>query len=161
MFTSIKETERIVPSTKTDKFLDNLPPVFKEGQQVDLLISGKTELGFKAIINHTHSGIIYKNEVFRPLKQGQVLKGYIKKIRADFKIDLSLQKTVLEQMDNLTEKILEFLRQNGGKTDITDKSNPEIIYKNFEASKKSYKAALGALYKKRLILIEDKFIRLA
>ncbi|MFN8255253.1 MAG: S1-like domain-containing RNA-binding protein [Bacteroidales bacterium] len=156
-----KETERIVASTKTDKFLDNVPPLFTTGEEVDLMIAGKTELGYKAIINNTHSGIIYKNEVFKPLKQGQKLKGYIKKIRADFKIDLSLQKKVLEQKDETAGKILEYLKQNGGKTDITDKSNPEIIYRRFEVSKKTYKMALGALYKKKLIVIEDKLIRLA
>jgi uncharacterized protein len=155
------DSQRIVASTKIDRFLDNLPPQFKTDEEVDLFIVNKTELGYKAIINSTHSGIIYQNEVFQIIKQGERLKGYIRKVREDHKIDLYLQKKGPEQRDELSARILKYLKENDGFMSITDKSNPEIIYKHFEVSKKTYKIAIGSLYKQRLIIIEDYGVRLA
>jgi len=155
------ESQRIAASTKIDRFLDNLPPVFKPDEEVSLFLVSKTELGYKAIINNTHTGIIYKNEVFQSLKQGQLIKGYIKKIREDHKIDLYIQKNGPVLREELTTKILAYLKENGGAMDITDKSDPKVIYKQFEVSKKIFKVAIGTLYKQRLILIEENLIRLA
>jgi uncharacterized protein len=155
-----EDTERIVASSKIDHFLDNLPPEYKEGQEVDLLISSKTDIGFKAIINNSHTGMLYRNEVFKPLKQGQKMKGYIKKIREDDKIDLSLEKPGHEKLDELAEKILHVLKENEGFLELTDSSEPEKIYRHFGTSKKNYKKAIGALYKKRLITMEEFGIRL-
>jgi len=154
------DTERVVASSKIDRFLDNLPPDFDEGQEVDLLIVSKTDIGYKAIINSSHSGIIYMNEVFQTIKQGQLIKGFIKKVREDEKIDLCLEKPGYEKLDSLAEKILVQLKDNEGFLPFTDKSDPEKIYKQFQASKKSYKKAVGALYKQRLIEIEEFGIRL-
>jgi uncharacterized protein len=155
-----KESERIVASTKIDRFLDNIPPEYNPGQEVDLFIISKIEIGFKAIINNTHTGMLYKNEVFKNIKQGQSLKGYIKKVRDDEKIDLSLEKPGLEKLDELSQRILKYLNDNEGFMELTDKSEPEKIYQYFETSKKNYKKAIGALYKKRLIQIEDQGIRI-
>jgi predicted RNA-binding protein (virulence factor B family) len=153
-------TERIVASSKVERFLDNIPPEYEENQEVDLFIVSKTDLGYKAIINNSHLGIIYKNEVFQTLVQGQKIKGYIKKIREDEKIDLCLEKPGYEKLDTLAEKILSELKVNEGFISITDKSDPKTIYKQFATSKKNYKKAIGALYKQRLITIEEFGIRL-
>ena len=154
------DSERIVASTKINRFLDNLPPEFEENQEVDLFIISKTDMGYKAIVNNSHTGVLYENEVFQHIKQGQRLKGYIKKIREDEKIDLCLQKPGWEKLDDLSVKIIEYLKDNDGFIELTDKSEPEKIYQVFEASKKSFKKAIGALYKKRLIKIEEFGIRL-
>jgi uncharacterized protein len=154
------DSERVVASTKIDRFLDNLPPEFEEGQEVDLLVVSKTDIGYKAIINNSHSGILYQNEVFQTIKQGQRIKGYIKKVREDEKIDLCLEKPGYEKLDKLAETILRELKDNEGFIALTDKSDPEKIYKQYGASKKSFKKAVGALYKQRLILIEEFGIRL-
>jgi predicted RNA-binding protein (virulence factor B family) len=155
-----KNTERVVASSKIDHFLGNLPPEYVEGQEVDLFIVSKTDLGFKAIINNSHLGMLYQNEVFQVLKQGQLIKGYIKKVREDEKIDLILEKPGIEKLDELAEKILYELKMNDGYLTVTDKSDPKIIYKQFGTSKKNYKKAVGALYKQRLILIEEFGLRL-
>ena len=155
-----ENTERVVASSKIDHFLGNVPPEFEEGQEVDLFIVSKTELGFKAIINQSHLGMLYQNEVFKPLKQGQKISGYIKKIREDEKIDLSIEKPGYEKLDSLADRIIMELKLNDGFLELTDKSDPKLIYKRFETSKKNYKKAIGALYKQRLILIEEFGIRL-
>jgi uncharacterized protein len=154
------ETRRIVASAKIQKFIDSTPPAYKEGQEVDLLIVKRTELGYSAIINNAHWGVLYENEVFRELQPGERVKGYIRKIREDQKIDLRLHKPGYEKVEDLTDRILETLRGNGGFLDVTDRSTPEKIQALFGASKKSFKMAVGALYKKRLIALEEGGIRL-
>jgi predicted RNA-binding protein (virulence factor B family) len=154
------ETKRLVASAKIEKFLDNLPPDYEDGEEVDLLIAGETDLGFNAIINGKHMGILYKNEIFQPLKRGEKIKGYIKKIREDEKIDLILQKPGYQKVDNISMRILEILKKHGGYMLITDKSEPDAIYNLFGVSKKTFKKAIGALFKLRIISIEDKGIRL-
>jgi predicted RNA-binding protein (virulence factor B family) len=153
-------SSRIVASSKLDKFLDKQPVQFQEGQSVELLICDRTELGYKAIINNSRRGVLYKNEVFQTLKKGQRITGYIKKVRDDGKIDLCLQKPGYETIDGVSEKIMDKLKAKGGFLPATDKSSPEIIYSLFGVSKKTYKKAIGALYKKRLITIESKGITL-
>ena len=154
------ETERIVASSKINRFLDNLPPKFEENQEVDLFIISKTDIGYKAIINNFHTGILYHNEVFRTINQGQRLKGYIKKVREDEKIDLCLEKPGFEKQDAMSETILTYLKNNDGFMELTDKSAPEKIYAIFETSKKNFKKAIGSLYKKKLVSIEENGIRL-
>lgn len=154
------ETKRLVASAKIEKFLDNLPPDYETGEEVDLLIAGETDLGFNAIINNKHLGILYKNEIFQPLRKGERIKGYIKKIREDEKIDLLLQKPGYAKVDAISMKIINVLKQHNGFLPVTDKSDPETIYELFGVSKKTYKKAIGALFKFRIIDIEDKGIRL-
>ena len=134
---------------------------FHEGQKVALLISGRTELGFIAVINGTHKGILYHNEVFQPLKIGQEIDGFIRKVRDDEKIDLRLQEPGYKSIEALSRKILDELQQQGGFISVTDKSRPKVISDLFGTSKKTYKKAVGKLYKKRLITLERNGIRLA
>lgn len=154
------DSERIVASTKIHRFLDNLPPEYTELQEVDIFIAGKNEIGYKAIINNMHTGMLYKNEVFQPIKQGQHLKGYIKKVRDDEKIDLCLEKPGFEKQDALSQKILDYLTDNDGYMELTDKSDPEKIYQLFRTSKKNFKKALGSLYKKQQVDLEEFGVRL-
>jgi len=155
-----ENTNRIAATQKLDTYLSEEAQYFKPEQAVDLLIFGKTELGYKAVINNTHIGLIYKNEVFQTLIHGEKLKGFIKTIREDRKIDLCLQLPGKDARDDLNTRILEHLKKNDGVSTLTDKSSPEDIYQCFAVSKKNYKKAIGRLYKKRLILIEEDKITL-
>jgi uncharacterized protein len=146
--------------TILDKLPDKQPIGFQEGQRVELVIGDRTDLGYKAMIDDSQWGMLYKNEVFQPLRKGQHIKGYIKKVRDDGKIDLCLQKPGPEKVDEVAEKIIETLRAAGGFVSVTDKSQPEIIYGLFGVSKKTYKKAIGALYRKRRIIIESDGIKL-
>jgi hypothetical protein len=156
-----EQARRITASTKLDKFLDLQIPNYAGGDEVDLIIYDKTDLGYKAIVDHSFGGVIYANEVFQELQIGQELKGYIKKIRDDLKIDLSLQRAGYQRVDDVSQGILDILNELGGLIAVTDKSPPEEIYALFRVSKKTFKKAIGALYKKRLITIGPNGIKLA
>ncbi|MBW2623342.1 MAG: hypothetical protein JRD68_10585 [Deltaproteobacteria bacterium] len=136
------------------------PAGFHEGQKVALLISARKKMGFIAVINGTHKGILYENEVFQPLKIGQEIDGFIKKVRDDEKIDLCLQKPGYKAIDAMSRKIMDKLQQQGGFIAVTDKSRPGVIADIFGVSKKTFKKAIGNLYKKRLITLEKNGIRL-
>lgn len=155
-----KYADRIVASSKINKFIKDEATCYENGQEVDLMIAGKTDLGYKAIINNQHFGMLFENDVFQNLKFGLKLKGYIKNVRDDNKIDLTLKLINKESRDSLTEKIIHHLKNNDGQSTITDKSRPEVIYKQFAVSKSNYKKALGGLYKKRLISIDKDKITL-
>lgn len=151
---------RITASSKIDKFLDDeRPHDFKPQQAVDLIIANTTELGYKAIINHSHWGVLYKNEVFQRLSFGQHKKGFIKHIRPDGKIDLSLQGGQ-ETRDKYAKIILIHLRKNNGFAPLHDKSEPQLISDLFGMSKGAFKKAIGGLYKNKIIRIEKDGIRL-
>lgn len=155
-----EKTERIIASARLGKFLNDDPACYKEAEKVSLLISSKNELGYKAIINNSHIGQIYKSEVFKTLCIGQKTGGYIKKIRDDGKIDLCLQKEGYEKIDDIAQNILKKLKESGGFLAVTDKSPPELIYNMFGISKKTYKKSVGALFKERIITINKDGIRL-
>ncbi len=155
-----EKSKRITASSKLNKFLDLQPPKYKEGEKVDLLVYAETVLGYSAIVNGSHAGMIYENEVFQKLAIGQRLPGYVKKVREDHKIDLRLQQTGFQGVDDITETILSTVKDRGGMVAVTDKSPPEEIYALFGVSKKVFKKAIGALYKKRLIVIDTDGIRL-
>ena len=154
------KTNRIVASAKIDRFLDKEEHDFELNQEVDIFTCNKTDLGYKVIINKTHWGLIYENEVFQRIPRGKYLKAYIQKIREDDKIDVSLQKPGFEKIKDLSDIIIEKLKGNNGFLTISDKSPPEEIYKMFEVSKKSFKKAIGTLYKKKIIKIEKNSIKL-
>ncbi len=155
-----EKTNRITASSKLDSFLDLERPHYKVGQEVDLLICEKTDLGYKVVINNSHWGVIYKNEVFQKIQIGQQIKGYIKLIRKDLKIDISLQQSGYQTVDKVSQSILKTIKDLGGSIAISDKSQPEDIYSRFGVSKKIFKKAIGALYKKRLITIDTNGIKL-
>lgn len=151
---------RILATTKIDKLLTEEGFYFKAGQKVSLIIADKTDLGIKAIVNNAHWGMLYENELFQPVQKGQKLEGFIKQIREDHKIDLSLHQPGYGKVEELTDKILARLKDNQGFLALGDKSPPEAIYGAFGVSKKVFKQAIGALYKQKLILIESNGIRL-
>ena len=153
-------TERIVASARVDKFLDNVPPVYEFNQEVDLLVADETEIGYKVIINNLHWGLIYHNEIYRRLERGEHLKGYIKEVREDEKIDVSLTRLGYEKVEGIAGIILDALKVQKGFLAVHDKSPADEIYSLFGCSKKSFKQAVGALYKKKLISIEPAGIRL-
>ena len=133
---------------------------FKKNQKVTLLIVGRSTMGFTASIDGLKEGILYKNEVFQPLKIGQKINGYVKKVRDDGKIDLSLQRPGYKAVDALAANIMHKLRHQKGFLAVTDKSRPEVIADLFGVSKKVFKKAIGSLYKKKLITLEKDGIRL-
>jgi predicted RNA-binding protein (virulence factor B family) len=154
------DKNRIAATTKIDRFITDESVDLEVGQKVSLIIADKTELGFKAIVNNTHWGLLYQNELFQPLRKGQKLDGYIKKIRDDQKIDLSLHHPGYGKVVSLTDNILIRLKENDGVLMLSDKSPPEAIYAAFGVSKKVFKQAIGALYKKKLITIDKNGIML-
>lgn len=151
---------RIIASSKLDELLDQSPAEYETNQEVELLIGAHTDLGYKAIINNAHWGVLYENEVFRPLKKGERLQGFIKKVRDDKKIDLCLQKPGYEKVDAVSQQILDMLKKNGGFMAVNDKTAPDQIYQLFAISKKNFKKAIGSLYKKKVISLDNNGIRL-
>lgn len=148
-----KHTRRITATARLDRYLDVRPAAYHVGQAVDLLVAEATDMGFKAIINNQHWGLIHKNEVFKFLRSGMREKGFIKELRADGKISLSLQPVGQEAANSLHEKILQQLQDNGGTLAVSDKSPPEVISSLFGVSKGNFKKAIGALYKQGQIVI--------
>ncbi len=153
-------SDRIVATAKIEKYLGNVPVQYKSGQEVDVLIARKSDLGYNVIVDNLHWGLVYRNEIFRPLRLGQKLKGYIKEVREDDKIDITLQKKGYDRINGIVERILEKLEDNGGVLDVSDKTAPEIIYNLFECSKKDYKKAIGTLFKERKIELTATEIKL-
>ena len=153
-------TGRIVASAKIDKYLDNIIPEYTFNQEVNLLVADDTEIGYKVIINNTHWGLVYHNEIFQRLEKGDHIKGYIKEVREDEKIDVSLTPLGYQKVEGIAKTILESLKVQGGYIAVHDKSEPDVVYSLFRCSKKAFKQAIGALYKQKLILIEPQGIRL-
>lgn len=151
---SDKASGRIVGTTKFNKLLDKTPANYEINQQVELLVAERTDLGFKAIINGEHWGVIFKSDVFGKLFVGKRLKGYIKGIREDGRINLSLQKIGLAKMDDLSEKVMHVLETKGGFLPLSDKSTPEAIFTVFRTSKGTFKKTIGGLYKQGKIRID-------
>lgn len=154
------QTNRVAASSKINRFLDKTPANYEPGQEVNLLICNRTELGYRAIINNAHWGLILAHEVFENLKGGTRRTGYIKAIREDGKIDLSLNPPGYVKVGDVSAEILAMLKAQGGFLALTDKTAPEVIYGLLGVSKKTFKKALGALFKDRLIMIEESGIRL-
>lgn len=154
------QSNRIAASAKVENFLSKEPVSFQPGDEVDLMLWRTSEIGYLAIINNTHEGLIYASEVFTDLERGEKMKGYISKVREDGKIDLTLQKPGYEKIDEFSEGIVALLRKNNGFLGLTDKSPAEEIYMICGMSKKNFKKSIGALYKKRLIQLEEAGIRL-
>jgi len=155
-----KRTRRLTATARLDRHLDQVPASYQVGQEVDLLVVERTDLGFKAIINGKHWGLIHKNELFKFIRSGMREKGYIKELRADGKISLSLQPIGREAASGLAEQILQRLRAQGGVLALGDKSPPEAIAEQFRVSKGNFKKAIGGLYKQGLIRIHDDRIEL-
>ncbi len=156
-----KRTRRITATARLDRYLDKVPANYTVGQEVDLLVVEETDMGFKAIINNKHWGLIHKNEVFKFLRSGKQEKGYIKELRADGKIALSLQPVGQDASQSLHSKILDKLRENKGVLAVSDKSDPQVISDLFGVSKGNFKKAIGALYREGKIVIHADRIELS
>jgi predicted RNA-binding protein (virulence factor B family) len=156
----LDDQNRIAATTKIDKLLSDESSDFEVGQKVSLIIADKSDLGVKAIINNSHWGMLYENELFQPVRKGQKLEGYIKQIREDRKIDLSLHQPGYGKVVSLTDTIIARLKANNGVLMLSDKSPPEAIYAAFGVSKKVFKQAIGALYKQQSITIDKTGIKL-
>lgn len=155
-----EESYRIVASAKVERYLSKDMPEYKEGELVDILIWQKTDLGFKAIVDNKYSGLLYQNEIFQSIETGMRMKAYVKQVRDDAKIDLELQRGGARKVDDFAEVLLQYLEEHEGRTSIYDKSEADEIYATFGVSKKTFKKAVGELYKKRLIVLEEQGIRL-
>ena len=142
---------RIVASRRLNRHLDKTLPTYAEGQRVGLLIAGETPLGFKAVINHAHWGLVYAGELAKPLSIGQEMDGYIRKVREDGKIDVGLDAAGYGRVKPLTEQIIAAMTAQGGRLSCDDQSSPEVIRQAFGTSKKAFKQAVGALYRERRI----------
>ncbi|GFO72609.1 uncharacterized protein BJAS_P2996 [Bathymodiolus japonicus methanotrophic gill symbiont] len=156
----LDDQNRIAASTYLNHYISDEAHYLQEGDEVELIISGKTDLGFKAVVDDNFWGALYHNEVFQPLREGQKLTGYIKKIREDKKIDLSLNKTGHTHVAPVTELIIQRLKDNDGFLELSDKSSPEAINAAFGVSKKVFKHAIGTLYKQRRITLSKTSISL-
>lgn len=155
-----KVSMRLVGTTKIYRWLDRGTVTFAENQEVELMIIEKTEIGYKAMVNQIDVGLIYNKEIFQPIKIGDKMQGYVVATRPDGKIDLSLHKPAVEKVDDLTDRILAEIEKNDGLLELTDKSDPEDIYDTFQSSKKTFKRAVGSLYKQKLITISEEGMRI-
>lgn len=153
-------TERIVASSKINKFISNEVLTVKQGDEVDLLVYNETDLGFTCIINGSHKGLIYHNDIFTDLAVGDQVKGYVKLIRENNLIDLSLQNLGFKHVLSSTEKILEYLNTHDGYLDLNDKSSPDLIERRFDMSKSTFKKSIGILYRQRKVTIHDDGVRI-
>lgn len=145
------ESNRIVASAKLDKFLDNRPASYYHRQKVEVLAVQRTELGYKVIVNNMHWGMIYQNETYCQVNVGDTRTGFIKQVRDDGKIDVTLNMIEKMRVDTLSQSILQAMKDNGNRLSLNDKSSPEDIMKAFNCSKKDFKKSLGQLYKSKVI----------
>ena len=160
-----EDSYRLMATAKVEKYLTtpiitDLPSL-QHGTEVDILVWQKTDLGFKVIVNNKFQGLIFDNQIFQPLHSGMRLKAYVDHVRQDGKIDIVLQQSGRQQTLDFAEVLLRYLYENDGYCNLGDKSPAELIYDRFRVSKKAYKKAIGDLYKRRLITIEEEGIRLA
>jgi len=153
-------TDRIAASSKLDKFIDIWPAEYNEGDKVNLIIGGKTDLGFKAIVNDLHWGLLYDNEIFQPLRVGKKIAGYIKQVREDGRLDLILTRGSRDKVNNFSDALLAHLAENDGYSPLHDKSAPELIQRTLGVSKKTFKATVGNLLKNGKIKLVTNGIKL-
>jgi uncharacterized protein len=154
-----EKTDRIIASSRLNRYLNLTPPTYAEGQAVSLLVIDETPLGFNVIVEHAHRGLLYHSDLANPLTPGQPLEGFVRAVRPDGKIDVALDRTGYRRIAPLTEQILEALKDSGGHLPYHDESSPEDIRAVFGVSKKAFKQAIGALYRDRRIQIEKAGIR--
>ena len=155
-----EESYRIVASAKVERYLSKEKPEYAAGEEVNILIWQKTDLGFKAIIDNKYSGLLYENEIFSSIETGMEMKAFVKQVREDGKVDLILQKPGFEKVDDFAKTLLDYIKEQGGWIHLNDKSPAEDIYETFGGSKKTFKKGVGDLYKKRLIALHEDGIAL-
>lgn len=151
-------TKRVVASAKAEHFIGNVIPEYRPGQRVSALIVEHTPIGYRAIVDNRHWGMIYDNEIFRPLELESTVKAFVKSVREDYKIDLTLSDRAVKRVGDLSDRILEAIDAAGGELRVTDASTPDEIREAFECSKKDFKKAVGHLYKEKKILLGEGII---
>jgi predicted RNA-binding protein (virulence factor B family) len=157
-----EQTGRIAASEKIDRYLSNNVLSVKELEEVNLTVYRRTDIGYVMIINNKHTGVLHFSDIFRNISSGDTFKGYIKKIYPqNNNIDVAAGKPGYQRVENESDKIIRLLKENNGFLPFNDKSNPDEIYETFQMSKKTFKMTIGALYKKRIIVIEQAGIKLA
>jgi predicted RNA-binding protein (virulence factor B family) len=155
-----KITNRIVATQHINKFLRENEITFQPNDEVEILVCNAVELGYKVIVNHKHWGMLYKNQLFCEVEEGQKLKAWVKLIRDDGKIDVSLQQPGFKEVLSAEEKILHLLQENNGFSELNDNSSPDEIYAELQISKKVFKKAIGKLFREKQIMIEENGIRI-
>lgn len=151
-------SKRVVASAKVEHFIGNVIPEYRPGQRVSALIVEHTPIGYRAIVDNRHWGMIYDNEIFRPLELESTVKAFVKSVREDYKIDLTLSDRAVKRVGDLSDRILEAIDAAGGELHVTDASTPDEIREAFECSKKDFKKAVGHLYKEKKILLGEGII---
>ncbi|MCF6226763.1 MAG: S1-like domain-containing RNA-binding protein [Xanthomonadales bacterium] len=149
-----KYSERVVASTRLNRHIGLTPAYYKPGEQVDIMVVARTDLGHKVIVNNEHWGLLYENEIFKALRNGLKTKAWVKKVVNDDKVDLTLSPPISERFSTVADQVLKAIEANDGFLPLTDKSSPEAIRRRFGISKRDFKAAVGKLYKLRMITIE-------
>lgn len=155
------ESYRIVASAKVERYFSQERPPYEMGDEVEIMVWQRTDLGFKVIVDNRFGGLLYENEIFQPLEMGLRLKAYVKQVREDGKIDLALQKSGMEKVDDFAPVLLKYIQEHDGHISLNDKSPAQEIYNVFGVSKKTFKKAVGDLYKKQLIVLGDYGISLS
>jgi predicted RNA-binding protein (virulence factor B family) len=145
------KSSRLVASARLDRFLDNTDMDLKTGQQVELLVSRETDLGFEVVVENRHKGLLFRDRVFRVIKRGDLLQGYVQKIRADNKLDITLEPIGYRKLEPAALRIYEAIQEAGGMLPLHDKSSPEAIQEHLQMSKKMFKKGVGILYRERKI----------
>ncbi|NDW12499.1 GntR family transcriptional regulator [Bacteroides sp. 214] len=153
------ESYRIVASAKVERYLSKEQPTYKQGEEVEILVWQRTDLGYKVIVENQFAGLVYANECYEEIEPGEKRKAYIKQIREDGKIDINLQKAGYERVEDFSKTLYDLLKERGGYCSLNDKSDADLIYQVFGVSKKTFKKAIGALYRQQLISIEPDGIR--
>lgn len=154
------ESYRIVASAKVEKYLSKEKPSYAQGEEVEVLVWQRTDLGYKVIVDNQFGGMLFHNEIFQPVEIGMRLGAYVKQVREDGKMDLELQQGGMHKVEDFAGVLLRFIKDAGGRTPLNDKTDAEIIYQTFGVSKKTFKKAVGELYRKRLIVLEEEGMRL-
>ena len=156
-----EDSYRIMASAKIEKFLSKEMPPYRTGEEVEVMVWQRTDLGYKVIVDNRFGGLVYQREIFQALEPGMNLVAYVRQVREDGKIDLTLQKDGMAKVEDFSSVLLQYIKEQGGHTSLNDKSAAEDIYEAFQVSKKTFKKAVGDLYKRRLILLVEDGIRLA
>ena len=156
-----EDSNRIMASAKVERYLSKELPEYQPGEEVEVMAWQKTDLGYKVIVDNKFGGLVYQKEIFKPLEPGMRMQAFVRQVREDGKIDLTLQKDGLQKVGDFAEILLQYIKDNGGHTSLNDKSAAEDIYDTFGVSKKTFKKAVGDLYKKRLVILVEGGIQLA
>lgn len=156
-----EDSYRIMASAKVERYLSKEFPEYQQGEEVEVMVWQKTDLGYKVIVDNKFGGLVYRKEIFKALEPGMHMQAFVRQVREDGKIDLTLQKDGLQKVGDFSEILLQYIKDNEGFTSLNDKSAAEEIYETFGVSKKTFKKAVGDLYKKRLVVLLEGGIRLA